>query len=90
MTLDELNTMTTDEITRWLIEDAHDPEPQADAVQAALLEAAQDGRLSDGVIECWCTASQRASEHLTREAEQLRRYGRVKRAGIRGVVDAGQ
>jgi hypothetical protein len=76
MEIYELEQMTTDQMTEWLLADAWQHEPQTPMLQAKMLEAAHAGTLSDGLRECWVTANRRAGERLLREADQLQRYRR--------------
>ncbi len=57
------------------------------ALHRSVILSAEGGALSADGVERYMVLTRQAGERLIREAEQLRKYGRLKRAGIRGVID---
>ena len=62
MTLAELEQMSVDQLMEWLKADAWKHEREVSGVQAMILEAVKDGRLSDGLLDRWISVTRRVSK----------------------------
>lgn len=89
-TIEELQSMDQAALVAWLLEDSERDHPRCVEVYAEVLAAAKAGELPADFVARWMTANREAARRLLAEAEQLERFDRTRKAGIRGVVDGGR
>lgn len=86
MILSELIQLKEDAIFEYLMGAARAYDHELPALQAAALDAVRAGELSREQINRWVAASRRAGEALQIEAAALELDGRMREAGIRGII----